>query len=204
MLRILGPLGLFEADEGGVGMNAVRILALLAILTLPVCAADSGDGDTIEKIDDSELSLSERLGSISLDMFHYHDDLRDDRHDKNTQAQGEEIRKRLQKIIDDAEDGGGGGSAKKNKNGGNQGMKDSKLTGYDDNGERIPGVSRVWSRDIREETVDSHVDLAKPIVGRDGRIEGRWEMRIRAYFYSLAVAQAEYEKSLWDKKPKKK
>lgn len=57
---------------------------------------------------------------MSMDMYSMHDVLREDRHDKPVHMIGEEIRKKIQKIIDDAKegdgDGDGDGDGKGNKN----------------------------------------------------------------------------------------
>lgn len=160
---------------------AIPILCLARLIS---SAETAGDGEAIP--DDYAQSIAEKITIISLDMWKLHDDLRDERHGKVIEIQSENIRKAIQKLIDDAEESDQ--KQQKNKANGNSGpMKDSKSTGYD-GGDRTKPSLRIWNP---ESIHDTHVDLAKPIVGAQEALQGRWAARVAAYFYSIAVDEAE-------------
>ncbi len=164
------------------------VITLLCLARLLSAAETAGDGEVDAHVDDWERSISEKITIISLDMWKLHDDLRDERHDKIVQIQGENIRKAIQKLIDDAEESDQ--KQQKQKANGNSGpMKDSKSTGYS-GGDRTKPSLRIWNPQVFR---DTHIDLAKPIVGAQETLQGRWAARVAAYFYSIAVDEAEAE-----------
>ncbi len=171
---------------------AISIICLARLLS---SAETAGDGEAIPE--EPILSISERINIISLDMWALHDDLRDERHGKVIEIQSEAIRKSIQKLIDDAEEK----DLKQQQNKANgAGLKDSKSTSSDDSG-RVKPSTLVWNpKTIR----NTHIDLAKPIIGPMEGIPERWRERLKAYFISVAAEEAEALIKCRTTTPKKK